>query len=95
MRVIRHVVLMRFADPRDASEAKARLDGLVGVVPELLSLQVDLDVLRSEASWDLALVSTHDDLDGLRAYQGHPAHAAFGEWLRPRLSARASVDAEV
>jgi hypothetical protein len=85
---------MRFTDPADARATKARLEALVGVVPELLSLQVDLDVLRSEASWDLALVSTHADLDGLSAYQAHPAHAAFLEWLRPRLSARASVDAE-
>jgi hypothetical protein len=92
--VIRHVVLMRFTDPADAAEAKARLEGLVGVVPDLLSLQVDLDVLRSEASWDLALVSTHADLEGLKAYQVHPAHAAFLEWMRPRLAERASVDAE-
>lgn len=93
--MIRHVVLMRFTDPADAGEVKARLDALVGVVPELLSLQVDLDVLRSDASWDLALVSTHADLEGLKAYQSHPAHVAFLEWMRPRLSDRASVDAEV
>lgn len=93
--MIRHVVMMRFVDPADAAEAKRLLEDLVGVVPELLSLQVDLDVLRSEASWDLALVSTHADLDALQAYRVHPAHAAFLEWLGPRISARASVDAEV
>jgi hypothetical protein len=93
--MIRHVVMLKFADSADAAEAKERLDALVGVVPELLSLQVDLDVLHTAASWDLALVSTHEDLQGLRAYQAHPAHAAFGEWLGPRVSARASVDAEV
>jgi len=92
--VIRHVVLMRFTDPAQAPEAKARLEALLGVVPELLSLQVDLDVLRTDASWDLALVSTHDDLDGLKAYQVHPEHAAFIQWLRPLLKDRASVDAE-
>jgi hypothetical protein len=91
--VIRHVVLMRFAEPAHAPEAKARLDALLGVVPELLSLQVDLDVLRTDASWDLALVSTHDDLEALQAYQADPAHVEVIQWLRPLLVDRASVDA--
>ena len=93
--MIRHTVLMRFTDAEDAPEAKARLDGLVGAVPALLSLQVDLDVLRTDASYDLALVSTHADLAGLKAYAEHPAHQAVLDWLRPRLAARAAVDAEV
>jgi hypothetical protein len=81
--MIRHVVMLTFTDPADAAEAKDRLDALVGVVPELLSLQVDLDVLR-----------THSDLEGLKAYRSHPAHVAFLEWMQPRVSQRASVDAE-
>lgn len=93
--MIRHVVLMRFEDAVHAPEAKVRLDGLVGVVPQLLSLQVDLDVLGSEASWHLALVSTHEDLEGLQGYQQHPAHVEVITWLRPLLSHRAVVDAEV
>jgi hypothetical protein len=93
--VIRHTVLMRFSDPAHAPEAKARLDGLIGEVPSLLSLQVDLDVLRTDASYDLALVSTHEDLDGLAAYQQHPAHVEVISWIRPLLSARAVVDAPV
>ena len=92
--MIRHVVLMRFTDPAQAPEVKERLEALLEKVPELLSLQVDLDELRSEASWDLALVSTHEDLDGLKAYQAHPEHAAFLQWLRPLLKDRASVDAD-
>ena len=93
--MIRHTVLMRFTDPADAQGAKQRLDGLLGAVPALLSLQVDLDVVRTEASYDLALVSTHEDLAGLKAYAEHPAHLDVLAWLRPRLAARAVVDAEV
>jgi hypothetical protein len=52
-------------------------------------------VLRTEASYDLSLLTTHDDLRGLEAYQVHPRHTAFLEWVRPRLAARAVVDAEV
>ena len=92
--MIRHTVLMRFTDPADAAEAKERLDGLLGVVPALLSLQVDVDVMRTEASYDLALVSTHEDRTGLKAYAEDAAHLEVLGWLRPRLAGRAVVDGE-
>lgn len=92
--MIRHVVLMRFSDPGDAPEAKQRLDALPGVVPELLSLDAGVDVLRTDASYDLSLVTTHEDLAALQAYGAHPAHQEFLQWVRPRLAARAVVDAE-
>lgn len=92
--MIRHVVLLRFTEPADAAEAKRRLDGLVGQVPSLRSLDAGLDVLRTEPSYDLALLTTHDDLAGLAAYQDHPAHQDFLAWVRPRLAGRAVVDTE-
>lgn len=93
--MIRHVVLMRFEDAADAAEAKDRLDALPALITEIRSLEVGLDVLRTEVSFDLALVTTHDSLDALQAYQGHPAHEEFGAWVGPRLMARAVVDAEI
>ncbi|WP_027343176.1 Dabb family protein [Hamadaea tsunoensis] len=87
-----HVVVMKFADAADAAGAKARLEALIGVVPSIRSLRVHLDELRTEVSGDLVMVSEHDDADGLRAYQAHPAHLEVGAWLRTRLSARTAVD---
>jgi hypothetical protein len=92
--VIRHVVLMSFHDPADAHEAAARLRALVGL-PTLRGLETGVDVLRTESSADLFLVTTHDDLDGLAAYQEHPDHQEFLAWVRPRLRARTAVDAQV
>ena len=93
--MIRHHVLMKFADRSNAAEAKARLEDLAPKIPSILSLEVGLDVLGGEVSWDLALTTTHPDLDGLQAYQVHPAHAEFGQWVRPLLANRATVDVEV
>ena len=93
--MIQHVVLMRFADAAHAPEAKARLEALPAGIPQIRSLSVGLDVVGSDASWDLALVTTHDDLDGLRGYQQHPVHEEFGGWLRPLLTDRAVVDSEL
>ncbi len=93
--MIRHVVLMKFAERANAAEAKARLEALPADISEILSLEVGIDVLRTEVSYDLALVTTHESIATLKDYQGHPVHEAFGEWVRPRLVARAVVDAEV
>lgn len=92
--MIRHVVLMKFTDRADAPEAKTRLEALPAGIPEIRSLEVGLDVLGTAVSYDLVLVTTHDDVAGLQAYQTHPVHQAFGEWVRPRLTGRVVVDAE-
>lgn len=93
--MIQHVVLLRFADASHAPEAKERLEVLARQVPQIRTLSAGLDVVGSEVSWHLALVTTHDDLDALRGYQQHPAHEAFGAWLRPLLTDRAAVDSEI
>ena len=92
--MITHTVLMKFTDPADAPEAKAKLKSLVGEVPQIKDLTVGLDVVRSEPSYDLCLTTTHTDLDELRGYQAHPAHVEVAGWLKARLAARAVVDAE-
>jgi len=45
-------------------------------------------------SYDLWLVTTHDSAETLGAYQVHPAHQVFRDWVGPRLAARAVVDSE-
>ncbi len=92
--MITHTVLMKFEDAANAPQAKQRLEALTDQIPPIKSLAVGLDVARTEVSYDLVLTTTHDDLDGLVAYQSHPVHQEFGAWLRPLLTARAVVDAE-
>jgi Stress responsive A/B Barrel Domain len=90
--MLTHIVLMKLTDFDDAPKAVELLEGLLGRVPELRTLSVAVDTLRTQYAYDLALVTTHDDADGLRAYQSHPAHAEVISWLGPKLAARAVVD---
>ena len=92
--MIRHVVLMKLHDRSDAVEAKERLESLVGRVPELRTMEVDLDVLGTEASYDLCLVTTHDSAEDLDAYANHALHLDFRSWVGPRLAGRVVVDSE-
>jgi hypothetical protein len=92
--VITHVVSFVFADTADREECRDRLEALVGRIEPLRSLVVGLDVVGDTGAADLVLITTHDDVDGLRAYQQHPDHQEFGAWLRPRITARTVVDFE-
>jgi hypothetical protein len=92
--MLTHVVLFRFVDPADAVEAQQRLEALVGRIPELQSLAAGRDAVGDASAAHLALLTTHADVEGLRAYQNHPEHQEFGAWLRPRLESRTVVDFE-
>jgi hypothetical protein len=92
--VLTHVVSFTFLDPADRVEARARLEALPPLIPALLSLRTGLDVLRDPGASDLVLITTHDDVAGLRAYQEHPVHEEFGAWVRPLLSSKTVVDFE-
>ncbi len=75
--MITHIVFFRLDEPSEANvaEAKAMLLGMTGKIPLLRHLEVGTDVVRSERSYDLALVTKFDSLEDLRAYQVHPYHA--------------------
>ena len=90
--MLTHVVMMTFADPSNAPEAKARLEALGSQIDAIDSLTVALDELGTEVSAHLLLTTTHADTDALREYQVHPVHQEFGGWVRPLLTSRVVVD---
>lgn len=94
--MLTHVLCLRWGEGHGgaAGEARTRLEALVGVVPSLRSLVAGPDVVRSDRSWDFALVATFDDRAGLDAYATHPAHVEVAEWLRERRGPVAVVDFE-
>ncbi|MGP1667141.1 MAG: Dabb family protein [Rhodanobacter sp.] len=87
---------MKLNDQNDRDEALVRLRALSGKIPTLLSLTCGTEALHSGDSamhaFDLVLVTEHADAAGLTAYQEHPAHQDFANWVLPRRLARAVVD---
>lgn len=72
-----HVVLFKFkpeTTTEQAAELETRLKQLPGLIGEIREFRVGRDVVRSERSHDLALVSGFDDLAAMQRYQVHPAH---------------------
>jgi len=94
--VITHILTfkLRDASPEHLAHCKGLLDGLLGQVPTLRSMVVGINVVASPRAHDLALIATYDDLDGLQAYQVHPAHEEVAAYLRASSETIASVDFE-
>jgi hypothetical protein len=95
--MITHIVFFKLAEPTPANIAATRdkLLSMGGKIAELRHLEVGVDVIRSERSYDIALVTKFDSLDALQAYQVHPYHA--GEvvpHMKAVCSATAAVDYE-
>ena len=98
--MIRHIVAWQLAqaDPAEKAVAAAgiaaRLEALVGVVDEIRSLRVGVDVAGG-TNWDVVLIADFDDLDAVNRYQVHPAHQAAGTFIRSVVSSRMAVDVVV
>lgn len=95
--MITHLLTFKFRDPDPAKLAhgKALLDALIETVPTLRSMQAGVNVVESARAHDLGLVATFDDLEGLGAYQVHPAHVEAATWLRAESEVITAVDFEV
>ena len=75
--MLKHVVFLKFKDGVGEDEIvglEKSLAALPPVIPEILSFEFGRDVVRSERSYDLALVSTFNDLGAMQHYQKHPDH---------------------
>jgi len=75
--MITHIVFFKLSDPTSESITKVRekLLSMQGRIPQLRHLEAGVDFIRSERSYDVALVTKFDSRDDLQAYQVHPYHA--------------------
>lgn len=75
--MITHIVLFKLHERNgeNIDRAATMLNSMAGKIPQLRHLEVGTDVVRSDRSYDLALVTKFDSLEDLQAYQVHPYHA--------------------
>lgn len=75
--MVTHIVLFKLADPTAENIAATRnkLLSMDGRIDLLRHIEVGVDMIRSERSYDIALTTRFDSLDDLKSYQAHPYHA--------------------
>lgn len=93
-RPLTHIVLFKLQEPspETTQEVVRRLYAMEGKIPELRSIEVGVDVVRSGRSYDVALTTRFDNLAAMQAYQVNPLHQEVLAYLRTVLAATAVVD---
>lgn len=95
--MVTHIVFFKLADPTTAIIAAVRdkLLSMEGKIAELRHLEAGIDLIRSERSYDVALITRFDSLADLQTYQVHPYHAGqVLPFMRANCSSIVAVDYE-
>lgn len=98
--MIRHIVwwtLKPEAEGRTAKENAALIKemglALLGKIESLKSIEISYDLQPTTTQpVHLILVSTHDDMAGLKAYAEHPEHLKLGAVVKAAADSRQAID---
>lgn len=99
--MLKHVVMWRFKEnaggksrKEHALFMKERLERLVGIVPEIRSLEVGVNEYPGEMNYDAVLISVFDNADDLKSYKEHPEHKKISAYCKEVRESRTVVDYE-
>ncbi len=94
--MVKHIILWNLKEEYNTVEIKTEmrnaLEGLVGVVPGLLKMQIVIEPLASSNA-DVLLYSELQDEAALKGYAVHPAHVHVADTkVRPFTKTRTVID---
>ena len=100
--MVKHIILWKLRSELSAEEKQAKaqaikqgLEGLLGQVPGLMSIHVQIDGRLDSSNADIMLDSTLDSPESIRGYAVHPAHVAVANGVvRPNTELRTCLDYE-
>ena len=74
--MIRHIVLFKIKDEykSEIPQLVQNFYGMKGRIEGLIDLEAGADILGSERSYDLGLVTLFENREAFDAYQTHPVH---------------------
>ena len=101
--MVKHIILWTLSPELSETEKqevkqgiKTGLEGLVGKVPGLLEVKVNIDGRLASSNADVMLDSTLESEEALRAYATHPDHVKVAnEKVRPYTIQRSCLDYEM
>jgi hypothetical protein len=97
--MIKHIVMWKLkasaegaSREQNAKRLKTELEGLKNKIPLILQIEVGINLLPSEAAYDVALYSEFANEKDLDSYQKHPDHIRIADFVAKIREARAVVD---
>ena len=99
--MIKHIIMWRlydhaegFSKAENAQRMKQQLEELKRKIPQIRYLETGINISDSPDAYDVVMYSEFDSQDDLKAYQNHPAHLAFKEFVDGIRSKKRLVDYE-
>ena len=95
--MIRHIVMFRIKDEYkdEIPQLVKNFYGMKGRIEGMLELEAGADILHSERSYDLALVTLFESREAFDAYQTHPVHMPVKKRMHEVRSASVACDYEI
>ena len=92
--MVRHIVLFKIKEEykADMPDRVEKFYGMKGKIEGLVSLEAGADFLRSERSYDLALITECETREAFDAYQTHPVHMPVKKRMHEVRSASVACD---
>lgn len=100
--MIKHIVMWKLEESAEGKNKqenaliiKNGLEALKGIIPEIIEIEVGIDFLKSDQSYDVVLYSTFASTEDLNIYQDHPEHKKIGAFIGKVRNSRVVVDYEI
>ncbi len=95
--MIRHIVLFRIKDEfkDEIPQLVKNFYGMKGKIEGMLDLEAGRDILHSDRSYDLALITLFDGMESFQAYQTHPVHMPVKKRMHEVRVSSVACDFEV
>jgi type II secretory pathway component PulM len=97
--MLRHIVLWKMKESvtkkKEMHQIKSLLEALKEKVPEIVELEVGIDITHDDASADIVLNSLFKNKEDLIQYQQHPEHVEVVKGLRVLTTEKRVVDYEI
>ena len=96
--MIRHIAFLKFkpdVTKEDIRILESKLQKLPGKIPEIRNFEYGADVVRSERSYDFALIASFKNVETLIRYQVHPEHVVSLKSMQTICESIIVVDFEI
>ena len=97
--MLKHIVMWKFNEEAAGKTKEENLAivtrellALMGKVPQLVDIQAGPDVLKTPASYDMALICTFRNVDDMLAYQVNPDHKKVAAYISKAACGRVTAD---
>jgi len=100
--MIKHIVMWKLKEVsecgdrvQNAKKMKHELEALKTKIPQIRHIEVGINNIPSDASYDIVLYSEFANEQDLETYQKHPEHLKVAEFIGKARERRAVVDYHV